>query len=380
MNLSLTHCYSTEEDPAPADFIDRFESVGSKLQALRPQGNVQPSSYLSLVLSIGLSRPAALLIVEGPDGALARAGVFQGPASKRSGVIGLYETAPDPEGGHAAKLLMEGVMKWAVANDLEEIFAPVDVNTWFKYRVMLYPEETASLPNPFSWEPTTPPEHQRHFIDQGFEVAASFETIGLHIPDTGEYTFGDLLTRTQSGYNTAVASGLQIERLTSENVQAVVPELHALCTDAFADNFLFEPIPLQAFQALYGNALATVPGHFTFLARNQEDRLVGFLFTFPDRDWLVIKTIAVAPDMRGRKLGTALTHAAYRDAGQAGFRRFITALVHEDNVSRFLLDPQKMPGVETWTRRYELLSKRIPYSASLTGKPMALVNPTDEKL
>ena len=364
MNLSLTHCYSTEKDPAPANFIDRFESIGTELQAHHPHGTVQSSSYLSLVLSVGLSRPAALFVVEGPDGALARAGAFQGSVSTRSGVIGLYDAAPDPEGGHAAQLLMEAVIEWAVAHDLEELFAPVDVNTWFKYRTMLHPKEEAFGPDPFSWEPTAPPEHQCHFLDHGFEVAASFETVGLHIPDTGEFTFGDLLTRTQSGYDTAIASGLRIDRLTSESVQEVLPELHALCADAFADNLLFEPIPLQAFHALYGNALATMPGHFTFLARDQEGRLVGFLFTFPDRGWLVMKTIAVAPDLRGRRLGTALTHAVYREAGQAGFRRFITALVREDNVSRLMLDPKKMPGVETWTRQYELLRRHIPSQAS----------------
>ena len=364
MNLSLTHCYSTKKDPAPADFINRFESVGTELQAHHPQGTAQSSNYLSLVLSIGLSRPAALFVVEGPDGALARAAAFQGSVRTGSGVIGLYDAAPDPEGGHAAELLMEAAVEWAVAHDLEELFAPVDVNTWFKYRAMLRPEEGAFGPDPFSWEPTAPPEHQYHFLDHGFEVTASFETVGLHIPDTGEFTFADLLTRTQSSYDTAIASGLRIDRLTSESVQAVLPELHALCADAFADNLLFEPIPLQAFHALYGNALATMPGHFTFLARDQENRLVGFLFTFPDRGWLVMKTIAVAPDLRGKRLGTALTHAVYREAGQAGFRRFITALVREDNVSRVMLDPRKMPGVETWTRQYELLRRRLPSQAS----------------
>jgi len=77
-----------------------------------------------------------------------------------------------------------------------------------------------------------------------------------------------------------------------------------------------------------------------------------------------MKTIAVAPDLRGRRLGTALTYAAYSEAGEAGFRRFITALVREDNVSRLMLDPRKMPGVETWTRRYELLRRRVPPQAS----------------
>ncbi|GIT51154.1 MAG: hypothetical protein Ct9H300mP15_13670 [Gemmatimonadota bacterium] len=62
----------------------------------------------------------------------------------RSGVIGLYDAAPDPEGGHAAELLMEAAVEWAVAHDLEELFAPVDVNTWFKYRAMLYPKEGVS--------------------------------------------------------------------------------------------------------------------------------------------------------------------------------------------------------------------------------------------
>ena len=145
MNLSLTHCYSTKKDPAPADFINRFESVGTELQAHHPQGTAQSSNYLSLVLSIGLSRPAALFVVEGPDGALARAAAFQGSVRTRSGVIGLYDAAPDPEGGHAAELLMEAAVEWAVAHDLEELFAPVDVNTWFKYRAMLYPKEGCLL-------------------------------------------------------------------------------------------------------------------------------------------------------------------------------------------------------------------------------------------
>ena len=364
MTLSLIRCYSTVTEPASPDFIDQFYSVGAKIQAHRPKAVTQSSGYLGLVMSLGLSRPAALFIVEGPDGPVARAGVFQRSSAPRSGVIGLYETMPDPEGAKAARLVLGGAMEWASDHDLDEVFAPVDVNTWFKYRVMLYPEKEVFAPDPFSWEPTTPPEYQRHFVDQGFEVAASFESIGLHIPDDGEYTFGDLLARTKSGYDSAITSGLRIERLSSEEVQEVLPAVHVLCDDAFAENLLFEPIPLQAFQALYGEAIAGMPKHYTFLARDQEDQIAGFLFAFPDGDWLVFKTIAVASDMRGRRLGTALMHAVYREADRAGLRRFITALVHQDNVSRFLLDPEKMPGVETWTRRYELLRKCVSPGAS----------------
>lgn len=364
MNLSLFSCYSTQQDPAPDEFVERFKSAGIELQANWPEGSFRSTSYLSLVLSIGLSRPAGLFVVKGPDGVLARAGVFQGSVRKRSGVIGLYDAAPQQGAGYAAELIIEAAMQWATAHDLEELFAPVDVNTWFEYRAMLSPKEGVFEPDPFSWEPLASQEHQRHFNDHGFVLEASFETVGLEINDTGDFTFSDLLKRTRSGYETAIAEGLRIERLTSERVKAVLPELHALCLKAFADNLLFEPIPLQAFRALYESALTAVPEHFTFLARDQADRLVGFLFTFPDRGWLVMKTIAVAPDLRGRRLGTALTYAAYREAGEAGFRRFITALVREDNVSRLMLDPRNMPGVETWTRRYELLRRRVPSQAS----------------
>jgi len=360
VNFSLIRCESTEAVPVRADFITRFDAVGTEIRAHHPRVSVQPSSYLSLVLSVGFSRPAALFIVEGPDGAVARAGIFQGSARTRSGVIGLYEAAPDPDGSRAAELLMEAATEWAVAHDIEEIFAPVDVNTWFNYRIMVQRNERASAPDPFTWEPAASVEYHGHFLNHGFEVAASFETVGLHIPDDGEHTFGDLVARTRPGYEAAISSGLQIDRVRSEDIGAVLPELHALCTDAFEDNLLFESIPFEAFRALYGNAIAKMDGHLTFLARERGGRLVGFLFTFPDQDWLVLKTIAVASDVRGQGLGTALSHALYREAGQAGFRRLITALVREDNVSRLMLDPNKMPGVETWTRRYELLRWAVP--------------------
>jgi GNAT superfamily N-acetyltransferase len=237
----------------------------------------------------------------------------------------------------------------------------VDSSTWFAYRFALPVPEGSPDPPPYAWEPRNPPEYPERFRRHGFADRERFETVGLRFPRSGPYTIESLLAHSGRGWQSAASAGFSIERLDGRtDPSAFLDELHPLCAGAFADNPFFEPLPRTLFRALYADALARTSGHLTFFARDGSGRLAGFVFAFPDRGAVVVKTVAVAPESRGAGLSSALLHAVFRAAVEAGVDRFVSALVRKGNTSEFLVKPHMVPSVVTWLREYVVLGREVP--------------------
>lgn len=127
------------------------------------------------------------------------------------------------------------------------------------------------------------------------------------------------------------------------------PRLHAFLNEAFSDNVYFTPIPFAEFEAMYHplTALASV------LVIGEIDAMVMF---YPDRERIVLKTLATAPAARGRGLGKLLT--AHVQA-LAGDRPVLHALMHQGNASQGI---SKRYEGEVW-RNYALYRWEQPRGA-----------------
>ncbi len=360
MSLTVARWASTPGIVPPTDFLARFERTGAALRRAWAPDRRESSAYLATVLRVGLRSSALLLVVEGPDGDVARAAAFRGGRLQRVGMLGLYEAEGGPLGDAATEEIVAAVLGWAAEQGMEELYAPVDVNTWFTYRFVVADGAASSAPRSFGWEPDQPEEYPERFRGLGFETAETFETIGFDFPSSGAYTVQDFFEHTRRGFEIASDSGFRFERLRGiSDFDGVLQELHPMCMEAFGENPLFEPLPQDLFNRLYHQVLAAADGHLTFLARDERGRLTGFVFAFPDRGWVVVKTIAVAAAARGRWVSSALLHSVARAAIGDGYHRFVSALVRVGNKSAFLLDPHRMPSVDRWVRRYELLRRDV---------------------
>lgn len=360
MSETMIRWTSTPGATAPDGFLKRFDRCGDTIQLEYSAPRVSSQAYTAAVLQMALRRPAELMIVGGSDRDLARAAAFRCASPARVGTLGLYEAVGGPAGDAATETIVNAALEWAEEQGLDELFAPVDANTWFNYRFVLPGRDGSTGPSAHAWEPEHPAAYLERFRRLGFEVAETFETVGFDFPRSGAYTMSDLVEHTRRGFEQSRRAGFRIERLEEgADTADFLDELHPVCMEAFRDGPIFEPLPLELFRGQYQTVLDGTHGHITFYARNPEGRLAGFVFAFPDRNALVVKTIAVDPNARGQRLSSALLHPVFQVAAENGITKVISALIREGNTSMFLVEPHKVPTVGTWVRRYALLRREV---------------------
>jgi len=360
MTLTLTRWSTLPDDMARATFVDRFQSCASDLSVEPHSGPATSSGYTAKVLRLAFQRPAELFVVWEDGTVVARAAGIPCTERAGAGVLGLYEAASGRSGDLATEMILDAAIQWAASQGFDELFAPVDLNTWFSYRFQVPSSEDAYAPPLASWEPRHPPEYTDRFRQHGFEDAEHYQTRGFRFPTSGTYTMSDVVRYGGTALEAAHAAGFRFQRLGDDvSVPTLLEELHPLCLEAFKENPTFESLSREVFQSLYHGALTRPEAHPTHWARNSEGRLVGFVYAFLEAGAMVVKTIAVDPAVRGKRLSTALFHLAAKPAADAGIHTFISALVRRANTSEHLGQPHLMPGVETWTRDYVLLRRTV---------------------
>ena len=233
---------------------------------------------------------------------------------------------------------------------------PLDGSTWFGYRVVTdpAPDGGEALP-PFALEPWPPPQVAGAFAAVGFAPVARYLSSRVDaLPDES--------ARLGAEVEGLAAAGVTIRPFRAGDAEAELRALHPLLLAAFAENPFYAPLDLGRFLALYRPLLAHVNPDLVLVAE-AEGRPVGVVLALPDAaqaargesvDTVLVKTLAVAPEARGRGLGGTLVRAAQEAARAKGFRAAIHALMHAENdsarISRHLGRP---------IRRYALLGREL---------------------
>ncbi|HEX2719025.1 MAG TPA: GNAT family N-acetyltransferase [Gemmatimonadaceae bacterium] len=343
---------------AAGDERDRFLERFTAAPSAAPAG-IQPSPhYVRAVLSIALRRPAELLLAVDGDRAVGRALVATSlarPATAGMGLL-LVDSADVMPIGDA---LIGAATDWARANSCVELFAPLDVNTWFSYRFLVPPEGPGAEVAPFDWEPSQPEGYLELFERQCFDVAERYHTLGGWFSEDGE-ELKAVIRHTARAHDAARATGIEFEQLAdTARLDALLGEIHPLCMEAFRDAPLFEPLPEEMFRALYAASAGARDCSLTHVARDASGALAGFVFAFTDRDAVIVKTIAVSAGLRGQHLSSALVHLVFARAAERGYRHFVSALVRRGNTSDFLAHPSLAHGARVWRHDYVLLRRHL---------------------
>ncbi len=135
------------------------------------------------------------------------------------------------------------------------------------------------------------------------------------------------------------AWGIGWRALRGEHFEDELRQIHSLALESFRQNFLYSPIEVDDFLALYRDLRPFIRPELVFLLE-QRGRLVGFLFGIPDYlqghkgapiDTVLLKTLALHPGLRGQGLGRLMVARFHEAADRLGYRRVIHALMHEDN-------------------------------------------------
>lgn len=353
----MTDTIETAAGTADPEHVEAFVAAGA-LRDPRWASRSSSEAYTRLILGLAATRPHELLL-SSEETARARALVAQSLGTENAAVLGLFEMAPDPTGAAAATHAIERAVAWAHARGLTMLYAPVDLNTWFDYRFMLPPERAAAGVPIRPWEPIHPPAYLELFRARGFTEVERYETTAILLPRTGAYTGASAVEQTRDAWRKAVDSGITFDRLTDPAaLPPLLDELYPLCMEAFSENLLFEPLPASVFRSLHVSGIASRDASATHWARDEQGRPVGFVFAFREDDTMVVKTIAVDPGLRGRRLSSALMHLVIRTAVESGIHDFVSALVRRGNTSNFLAQAHLLPGVGCWKHEYVLLGRQ----------------------
>ncbi len=228
---------------------------------------------------------------------------------------------------------------------------PMDGNTWRRYRWVT----DAGTEPPFFLEPTNPPNYPAWWRDAGFSPLAEYTS-----------TASDDLTTRDPRVATAEqrlrASGVAIRPLNRSAFTEELGRIYDVSVVSFQDNYLYTPLPREAFIAQYGPIEDRVQPELVLLAEHA-GQPVGYVFATPDFaqaqrgepvTTFIVKTLAVRPGRAFAGLGAVLLAQVHDHARQLGFRRVIHALMHESNKSRNL-----SAHYARTIRRYTLFQSRL---------------------
>ncbi|MCM2321760.1 MAG: GNAT family N-acetyltransferase [Oligoflexia bacterium] len=265
---------------------------------------------------------------------------------RKTAAIGFFEC--DPARPIVARSLMEAASAWARAQGAERLVGPMNFNTWFSYRFRVGDASgaLASGEAPFAFEPVNPPEYPRWFETWGFRPVERYHSQAFSLEGLAEKTAPDRERALAAGYTLReLDSGALLEK--------EVPILHRISMECFKDNFLFQPLPFELFRQLYVPIAGKADFRLSRFVVDPNGREVGFFFVLREREYAVMKTIAMLPEGRGKGLSNALFHESSRAALELGHRSAIAALVRSGAQS----ESYARKSQELWRHDYVLYGK-----------------------
>jgi ribosomal protein S18 acetylase RimI-like enzyme len=136
-------------------------------------------------------------------------------------------------------------------------------------------------------------------------------------------------------------------------METEVPILYRISMQGFRDNYLFEPIPFEAFRQLYVPIAKKLDFSLSRFAIDPQGQEMGFFFCYMEGDSLVFKSVTIDPAYRGRGVSNALTHLSSTDALKRGATGYISALMRAGAQSESYLKK----GGFLWQHKYALFEK-----------------------
>jgi GNAT acetyltransferase-like protein len=352
---------SEAQNPASREqFLERFSASASSLRESVYSPFAPKQTYSALLLSLSRGRAFDAFLAEADGRVASCAAVWALAAKSGAAAIGLFESAGGAQCDDVSATLIDAASAWATDRGYREIFAPIDLNTWFSYRFLLPPSDGGTHRVLYDWEPVQPPEYADAFVRCGFREAERYRTDIMRFDPASELSLRNVAELTSDAVIHATKAGFTFERLADPaRLPALLDEAYRLCTESFAENFLFEPIDPELFRTILLSGAAVRNCALSHWVRDGVGQMQGFLLAFADGDAVVGKTIAISPSARGNRLSTALTHLAVKEGARRGLNSFVAALVHGGSVSEIIAGPFARACAQLERHEYVLLQKAL---------------------
>lgn len=238
--------------------------------------------------------------------------------------------------------------------------APIDRNTWCRYRCIVEHYPIGSSERPLFWQEPDLPSHWPIALHQeGFCPIAHYYSAECADLAQVDPRYPELRDR-------FLRQGIQLRCANLNRPELDLNDIYRVAIVAFARNFLFTPIEQSEFLQRYQPLLPLLDPEWILIAE-QAGTIVGFVLGLPDlfapqTPTLILKTVACLPERQWAGLGRWLVASFHHRAHKQGYRCIIHALMHQTNPSLNLSRRYAQPF-----RRYALFGKVLSQSQSSLG-------------
>ncbi len=342
MNNLLSLSQTNEKD----SFLSEFSSAQRKLRLKEFSIGILPDEIWKKFALMPTPFAKEFWIVEGENGIQGRIGASLSAIDSSVGYFGFFEVKTNlPNSENVAQNLIQAAENWLKKQGVKKIFGPINFNTWFPYRFRVDEDQSEC----FTWEPVNPLQYHHYFQRMGYGEIERYHSQGLS-PLEG------FVCSTRKVWENALQNGFTFQNFNSDSfMKEGLTTLYQISMVVFQQNFLFEPIPEDAFRQLYVPIMHKLDLSYSYFVLNSDQKPVGFSFCFEDKGYIVFKSIAVHPEARGHGLSNALFYLAAQRGVEKGFEKLITALVRSGAQS----ESYSKKANKLWQHDYVLLQKQL---------------------
>lgn len=322
------------------ELTNRVLSPQDKPYALKPE-------YVSQILDLDFGVQSEAFFLEDLTGEFFGRILLQGSViDKKLGHFGLFCLSQQPKHLEGFKTLWPQIEEWFRSRGMNRIVGPYLYSTFFPYRF-----RTDAHNERFSWEPNQPAHDPKVFQEVGF---THHQTYFTNVIDG----YGIFASKGTRELEEAQKLGFTMRELDRTKIDEEVRIIYDLSMKGFTDNYLFAPIPFELFKSIYVPSFQALDIRTSCLQFDPQGKPIGFNFTFVLDGQIVIKSVCVLPEYRGKGLLNAGIRYTMLKCMEhyPHVQKVATALIHEDN------GPSKHVANQTADRsrhEYVLLSKDL---------------------
>lgn len=268
---------------------------------------------------------------------------------KNIGCIGEFETQKEKDGIKVLKKCEEILG----GKNLDLIVAPMNGNTWKKYRTLKYTNEDSL----FLLENVNPIEHNGILLKAGFKELYTYTSTKGLIENAYQ---SKALIRTEDKLK---ADNISIRKFNKENYREDLKKIYNISKISFTRNPLYTPIEENEFIKQYESYISMADEDLILIAEKDGNE-IGFIFCIPNFNELkegkelktiIAKTVAVLPEYEHFAIGNVLLSKIAKIAEAKKFKEWIFAFMYSDNTSQKMAKRNKTEVI----REYAIYGKEI---------------------
>ncbi len=268
---------------------------------------------------------------------------------KNIGCIGEFKA----ENKEYGVLILKKCEKILREKNVDLIVAPMNGNTWKKYRTLKYSNGDST----FLLEDVSPESHNEILLNAGFKELYTYTSTKGYIKDAYTSVVLEMLEEKLE------KEKISIRPFNTEKYREDLEKIYNVSIASFSRNPFYTPIEKEDFIRQYEQYINMVDKDLVLIAE-KDGKEVGFIFCIPNFNelkegkelkTLIVKTVAVLPEYEHYAIGNVLLNRIAKIAKLKNLSEWIFAFMYSNNTSQKMAQRNKTEII----REYAIYGKRI---------------------